>query len=100
VTYAARRSRRWLVLAAGLWVLALLNVIVPHVAATLVLGRYAPGVATAVAIDLPLTVYLIRRATQQRALSRRDIVVGAAIVVPAVVLAFPLLFTLGRVLAT
>ena len=38
----------------------LANVIVPHVPAAILLGGYAPGVITAVAINLPLSLWILK----------------------------------------
>ena len=69
---AARPSNRtalWLVLA--MWATLLLNV-AWHVAAALVLfGGYAPGVVTAVGVNLPLSVLVLRRAATEQWISRR-----------------------------
>jgi uncharacterized protein with HXXEE motif len=63
------RTALWLVLA--MWATLLLNV-AWHVTAALVLfGGYAPGVATAVAINLPVSVLVLRRARTEQWLSRR-----------------------------
>ena len=40
------------------WIL-LLNVLAPHVPAAIWLGGYAPGVATAVLVNLPLCAWVI-----------------------------------------
>jgi hypothetical protein len=64
----ASRTALWLVLA--MWATLLLNA-AWHVAAALVLfGGYAPGVVTAVAVNLPLSVLVLRRATTEQWLSR------------------------------
>jgi uncharacterized protein with HXXEE motif len=63
------RTALWLVLA--MWATLLLNA-AWHVAAGLVLfGGYAPGVATAAGLNLPLSVLVLRRATTGQWLSRR-----------------------------
>ena len=60
-TAGARNDRAgWLVLKATAAVF-LANVAVPHVPAAIALGGYAPGVATAVAINLPLTLWILLR---------------------------------------
>jgi uncharacterized protein with HXXEE motif len=65
----ASRTALWLVLA--MWATLLLNV-AWHVAAALVLfGGYAPGVATAVVLNLPLAVLALRRARAEEWVSRR-----------------------------
>jgi hypothetical protein len=52
-----------------------------HVLAALALGGYAPGVVTAVMLQLPLAVVLLRRAWRERWMSHRAIVLAASIVV-------------------
>jgi hypothetical protein len=55
----------------------LVNVFVPHVPAAAALGGYAPGVGTAVAVQLPYSVYFIRRSVREGAVGRA----GAALAV-------------------
>jgi hypothetical protein len=43
--------------------------VVWHVAAAIVLGGYTPGLATALAFNLPFSIYLLRRAVKERWLS-------------------------------
>jgi len=69
----------------------LMNVIIPHVPAALLLGGYAPGVVTAVAIELPFSIYFLRRSLREGVISRS----GAAW---ALVLAGPALVTVLGVL--
>lgn len=45
------------------------NVFLPHVPAAIAFGGYAPGVVTAVAINLPLTLYLFWRTRRENQLS-------------------------------
>lgn len=47
----------------------LVNVFVPHVPAAVALSGYAPGVVTAVAIELPFSVYFLRRSVRDRVVS-------------------------------
>ena len=62
---------------AALWSLLLIQTVVlvnvfSHAAvAALVLHGYAPGVLTALAINLPFSIYLLRRASREHWLSRR-----------------------------
>jgi len=57
----------------GLQVVMLYNVLA-HVVMAGVMGGYAPGVVTALIINLPFSVYLVRRAVKERWASRRVIV--------------------------
>lgn len=47
----------------------LANVFVPHIPAAILAGGYSPGVATAVAINLPFCILLFRAAIRERVLS-------------------------------
>ncbi len=93
---ARARGGAWLLALVGLWGAVLLNVVFPHVAATVALRAYTPGVATAVALNLPLTVYLLRRAVKEGHLTRAQLLKAVALVTPAVLASLPLLFWLGR----
>jgi uncharacterized protein with HXXEE motif len=65
----ASRPALWLVLA--MWATLLLNAIWHMTATLVVFGGYAPGVITAVALNLPLSVLVLRRAVAEQWLSRR-----------------------------
>ena len=72
----------------------LLNVIF-HVVATVGLREYAPGVVTAVLINLPVMGYLLRRMFQDRVSWPKALV--ALIMVPlALLLLIPVLLWVGR----
>jgi hypothetical protein len=54
----------------GLQVVMLLNVLA-HVTIAVIAGGYAPGIVTAVLINLPFSLYLLRRALRERWVSGR-----------------------------
>jgi hypothetical protein len=89
-TGANRPYKRYvvaMVAAALLW-----NVFLPHVPAAIAFGGYAPGVVTAVLINLPLTLYLFRRTRRENQLSAGRL--AAAVMWGLVLLALaPLLLT-------
>lgn len=64
----ASRTALWLVLA--MWATVLLNAVWHMVAALVLFGGYAPGVITAVALNLPLSVLVLRRAATEQWLGR------------------------------
>jgi len=69
VTYFSGRHGResmWSYLWFGGVVAMLMNVLVPHVPATLLFRAYTPGVVTAVLINLPVMSYLTLRAVRER----------------------------------
>lgn len=93
-----KRGGRWAERVAAYWVAMLLNVVVPHGAATLMTGAYAPGLVTAVALNLPMTAWLLRRGLRDGHLNGRRLWWTSVVLVPALVGAIPVLFWLGRLL--
>ena len=68
VTYFSARKgpqSSWAYLLFGYIVAMLANVLVPHVPASIMFRGYAPGVVTAVLIDLPVMSYLAVRAVRE-----------------------------------
>jgi len=74
----------------------LINVAVPHVLATLILRRYAPGTASAVLFNLPLTMLLIRAALAEGYISVGEFIWAGPIVVLVIIATIPLLLWAGR----
>lgn len=73
-----------------------LNVVVPHLLATIALARYMPGTATAVMLNLPVCVMLILSASDERLISWQTFGWSAPLVVVGIVASIPLLFQIGR----
>jgi hypothetical protein len=73
----------------------LLNVIF-HVVATVGLREYAPGVVTAVLINLPVMGYLLRRMFQDKWVSWPKALVALIVVPLALLLLIPVLLWVGR----
>ncbi|HSU16298.1 HXXEE domain-containing protein [Longimicrobium sp.] len=76
-----RPTRLWLALL--LQAVVLLNVFSHLASAALVMRGYSPGLLTALLINLPFSIYLLRRAMRERWVSRRALwlAVPAAVVV-------------------
>ena len=83
-------------LLAGYALAMLLNVFFPHVVATLAMRRYAPGTATAVFLNLPVTVMLLATALQVGSIQLATFLWVGPLVTVALLGAIPLLFALGR----
>jgi len=69
VTYFSERKGPesiWAYLTFGYIVAVLVNVVVPHVPVAIVFRGYAPGVVTAVLINLPLMSWLAWRAIKEK----------------------------------
>lgn len=52
--------------------IVLLNVFIPHISISVRIGRYNPGLITAVCVNLPFSIYLFRRAFKERYLTLRE----------------------------
>jgi len=50
----------------ALALIMLINVLIPHVPAAILMGGYAPGVATAVLLNLPISIFVLRRVVPRR----------------------------------
>jgi Protein of unknown function with HXXEE motif len=72
----------------------LLNVVVPHVPAAVALGGYAPGVATAVFVNLPFSIYFLRRSVREGYVDRRGLAVVVAVALSILLLGVTLLWLL------
>lgn len=73
------------------------NVFMPHLPAALMLGGYAPGVVTAVVIQLPFSVIFLRRSIREGAVSRTGVALAVGLAAPALaVLLGALYFVVGK----
>lgn len=72
-----------------------LNVLVPHVPAAIVLGGYAPGLATAVLFNLPFSIYFFRRSLRESHITRRGLLLMLLVALPLLLLSVRLLYALG-----
>lgn len=70
----------------------MLNVVVPHVPAAVLLGGYAPGVATAVLVNLPFSIYFLRRSLREGHIERRGMALVVVIGLSSLVIGVPLLW--------
>ena len=83
-------------LIAGYALAMLLNVVFPHLVATVALRRYAPGIVTALFLNLPGTMCLLRQPVVEKYVSRARLSGPAPLVVACIPGAIPVLFALGR----
>ncbi len=83
-------------LLAGYALAMLLNVLFPHVLATLVMRRYAPGTVTALLLNLPATVLLLHQELQEGYVHAHRLAWVGPLVVAGILAAIPVLFAIGR----
>jgi hypothetical protein len=92
------RQTVWTYLAFGSMAVTLVNVLIPHIIASVATRSYMPGLATGVALNLPVLSLLIVLALRQGYVSgwkAAEFSVGVAVLVA---LSIPALFRLGKVL--
>ena len=83
---------------AVLQAMLLVNVFVPHVPAAFALGGYAPGVLTAVFVNLPFSIYFFRRSQRESQITWKGLVVAMLIALPLLILSVRLLYAFGGLL--
>lgn len=83
-------------LLAGYVLAMVLNVLAPHLIATVVMRRYMPGTATAVAFNLPLGSLFLSRALSEDYIQLKVFAWSGPVVVLAIAASIPLLFAIGR----
>jgi hypothetical protein len=88
----------WTYLAFGSMAVTLANVLIPHIIASIATRSYMPGLATGLALNLPVLSLLVVLALRQGYVSgwkAAEFSVGVAVLVA---LSIPALFRLGKVL--
>jgi hypothetical protein len=85
-------------LVSGYALAMLLNVAFPHLLATLVMRRYAPGTATAIALNLPITSMLLYQGFEEGFIDKSNFIYVGPLVVVGILLLIPGLFFMGRML--
>lgn len=76
----------------------LLNVFFPHVLATVVMRRYAPGTLTALLLNFPVTVLLLRQGFKEKYIHMNRFARIGPLVIIGLLAAIPVLFFIGRIL--
>jgi hypothetical protein len=100
--YGASRegSRFWTWLVLFVQLQLGVNVFLPHVPAAFFLRGYAPGLVTALAINLPLSIVLARRSVEEKRLTSREVLLCLACAAVAMPIAIVGLVTMGSVVAS
>lgn len=83
-------------LMAGLLVMTLFNVFMPHLIGTMITGRYAPGVISGILLNVPVCLYLLWRGLKDGVYKTSTLVFGSLVLA---LITLPLLvvsFALGR----
>jgi Protein of unknown function with HXXEE motif len=96
LAYSGGRGSIGAYLLSGYALAMLLNVIFPHVLATLVLREYTPGTLTALLLNLPVCALLLEHALREQYVETQVFLWAGPLTVLAIVAAIPLLFAIGR----
>ena len=73
-----------------------INVVLPHLAASIALHRYAPGLATALLLNAPVCTWILYAGVRSQTMEPGRLAVATVITVPFLLGMIPLLFRLGR----
>jgi hypothetical protein len=101
VTWLSARSGKqtvWTYLAFGCMAATMANVLIPHIALTVALRSYMPGVVTAVALNLPVLSLLVVLAIREGYVSGWKAADYSAVVAGLLIAAIPALFKTGKIL--
>ncbi len=74
-----------------------INVFIPHIAATIVLRRYAPGLFTALVLNLPTTAWILVAAGKHGYITWDTFLLWSAVFIAALIGIIPILFRAGRI---
>jgi len=88
----------WTYLVFGCMVATLANVLIPHIALTVALRSYMPGVATAVALNLPVLSLLVVLAIREGYVSGWKAAAYSVGVAGLLIAVIPALFKIGKLL--
>ena len=80
----------------GSWVMMLGNVVAPHLAATVALGRYAPGLGTGLLVMGPVAGWLLVSEVRRGSLGLGRALANGLVVSALTIGSLPALFLLGR----
>lgn len=98
LSFRSGRETVWTYLTFGYMAAMLANVLVPHIAASIAMRSYMPGLATGVFLNLPLLSLLMVLALRQGYVSGWKAAAYSAGVAALLLLSIPALFKLGKAL--
>jgi hypothetical protein len=98
LSYCSGKQTVWTYLVYGYMIAMLANVLIPHIAATVAMRSYMPGVVTGVALNLPVLSLLVVLALRQGYVSGWKAAAYSVVVGGFLLLSIPALFKLGKAL--
>jgi hypothetical protein len=76
----------------------MVNVIIPHLVATVVLKRYCPGLISGLLLNLPINGFIIFHALDRNIINLFEVIVSTLIVGILLLISLPLLFRIGKII--
>jgi hypothetical protein len=98
LSFISGKQTVWTYLAFGSMAVTLVNVLIPHILASVVTRSYMPGLATGLALNLPVLSLLVVLAVRQGYVSGWKAAAYSVGVAALVALFIPALFRLGKAL--
>ncbi|MDP4093502.1 MAG: HXXEE domain-containing protein [Bacillota bacterium] len=74
----------------------IINAFIPHLIATIVLKKYAPGLITGIFVNLPLNSLIIDYMIRNKIINLSEAILSSLIFAVLILMSLPLLFRLGR----
>lgn len=96
--FSKYKSNRSKFLMGGALVMILINVLMPHLLATVLTLNYAPGVASGVLLNVPVTLYLLIRGVKEGFYKVKNLVLAGICFALAAFPLLQLLFAIGRLM--
>lgn len=76
----------------------ILNVIVPHLIATIIFRKYTPGLITGLALIIPINGFIIYRALSFKTINSIELIISTIVVGGILLICIPLFFKLSKLI--
>nr|WP_234007682.1 HXXEE domain-containing protein [Lysinibacillus sp. FJAT-14745] len=74
----------------------IINAIFPHLLATIIMKKYAPGLVTGLLLNIPINCFIIRRMFEAQLIGWTELLFSTILVGLSLLALIPFLFKLGR----
>ena len=83
----------------GFYGMMFFNAFFPHLIATIVLKKYAPGTVTALLLNVPINLIIIKKAVTLNKTGISEVLISTVIMGIIILMLLPLLFKAGRIVS-
>ncbi|MGG3890775.1 HXXEE domain-containing protein [Metabacillus fastidiosus] len=73
----------------------IINAIFPHLLLTIIMRKYAPGLATGILLNIPISSFIIQYMLANDMLSIKELIISTVVVGAVLLLLIPVLFKIG-----